>query len=146
MNLAELDQSLFDLIKAGAPAGVAVLRAEELGAVEERSQAAPAAHLVYDGYRVLESNEARRAARLVHRWLVVACTRSAAGRGQGEGARNKAADLAQALAAALMGHPVQAAGRAHLLRLVTAPAPVYSAGFCYIPLAFELETVFTANP
>ncbi len=128
---------------AGLAPAVHVLTAAELALVAESGQPTPAVHVVWNGCKVLEARTDGAAARLDHSWLIVTAVRNAAGARNGAAARRDAGELMARAGAALMGfRPPNVAGP---MRLVSAPAAGYSAGFQYLPLAFLVETVFKAS-
>lgn len=136
--VARLKEALADLQPA-----VHVLTAAELAGVKESAQHTPAVHVVWSGFRVAESRSDGKLARLDHTWLVVAAVRNVQGTRSGAAARAEAGDLAARAGAALMGfRPPNVAGP---MRLTPAPAPGYSGGFMYLPLAFNLESIFKAT-
>jgi hypothetical protein len=136
--VARLKTALADLQPA-----VHVLTAAELAGVKESAQHTPAVHVVWRGFRVAESRIDGKVARLDHTWLVVAALRNVQGTRSGAAARAEAGDLTARAGAALMGfRPPNAAGP---MRLAPAPAAGYSGGFMYLPLAFNLETIFKAT-
>ncbi len=128
---------------AGLQPAVHVLTAAELAGVKESAQHTPAVHVVWSGFRVLESRGDGKAARLDHTWLVVAAVRNVQGTRSGAAARAEAGDLAARAGAALMGfRPPNVAGP---MRLTSAPPAGFSGGFMYLPLAFLAESVFKAT-
>ncbi|MEG0976308.1 MAG: hypothetical protein RSD57_14535 [Comamonas sp.] len=122
----------------GMKPAVHVLTAADLADVKESAQKAPAIHVIYGGYVVTE--DLRVTWRLRHKWYVVAAVRNVAKQRTGEAARAEAGSLGAGVAAALAGASLP--GAATGLSLVTPPAARYSAGFQYIPSAFEVETIF----
>lgn len=126
---------------AGLTPAVHVLTGADLAGVVEASQRTPAVHVLWRGFRVLESRPDGAAARLDHTWAVVAAVRNVRTLASGAEARAEAGALAARAGAALMGYrPPNVAGP---MRLTAAPAAMHSAqGFFYLPLAFLLETVF----
>jgi hypothetical protein len=135
--VARLQEALADLQPA-----VHILTAAQLAGVKENAQHTPAVHVVWGGFRVLESRSDGKLARLDHTWLVVAAVRNVQGTRSGAASRAEAGQLAARAGAALMGfRPPNVAGP---MRLAPAPAAGYSAGFMYLPLAFQVESIFKA--
>ena len=125
---------------AGQQPAVHVLTAADLSGLKEDSQPVPAVHVVWNGFRVLESRADGAASRLDHTWLIVAAVRNVRTLKSGQAARQQAGELAARAGAALMGwRPPNVAGP---LRLAPSPAAGYSSGYLYLPLAFLVESVF----
>jgi len=95
-------------------------------------------HVVYQGYRVVETRPDGRAARIQQTWLVVVAVRNVRDARTGLAARADAGGLADAVIGALMGWQPDGASRP--LTLAQAPRAGYRAGHVYLPLAFEHET------
>lgn len=120
---------------------VHVLTGADLAAVVEAKQPVPAVHVLWRGFKLLETRSDGAVARLDHTWAVVAAVRNVRTLSSGADARAEAGNLAALAGAALMGwRPPNVAG---VFRLADAPAAAHSAaGFFYLPLAFKVETVF----
>lgn len=130
-----LEPLIIERLKASVPAARAVLAAEDLADVQERSQVAPALHVIYGGYRVAEAAENGRGAITEQTWIVVAVVKGAGQRGDAPAAlRASAASLVGQVLAALMGW--RPAERMRPLKLANGPRPVFSGGFAYFPLTF----------
>lgn len=128
---------------AGPAPAAHVLTAADLAGIKESAQPTPAVHVVWNGFRVLETRKDGIASRLDHTWLVVTAVRNVASTRTGAPARRDAGELMARAGAALMGfRPGNAAGP---LRMTSAPAAAFAAGFMYLPLAFLVETVFKAS-
>lgn len=122
---------------------VHVLTARELAALKEESQPTPAVHVIWNGFQVAESREDGAMSRLAHTWLVVAAVRNVRTIRTGEAARTEAGELLARAGAALMGfRPRNVHGP---LRLASAPAAGHGPGVMYVPLAFQVETIFQCN-
>ena len=146
-----LQQSLFDLEplllarltaqfakpQTGSQAVVKVLTAADLEGVNENMQFTPAVHLVSLGYNVAQNTNDGTEARITQEWLAVVATRSQSGLRAGDAARAEAGVIAAQVCAALMGYKPSLASKP--MRLANAPGAKYSAGFQYLPLAFEIE-------
>lgn len=130
-----LEPLIVDRLKARCPAARAVLSVDDLADVAERSQTAPALHVVYGGFRVSGGADSARSAVTEQRWLVVVVTRCSAQRGAAPAeTRARSGVLAREALAALMGwRPVPGM---RPLALATPPNPIFSKGMAYIPLAF----------
>jgi hypothetical protein len=144
VNFTAIQNELVEAIGSIVPNAVKVLVSEDLAAVEERSQYTPSVHVVYSGYRIKNSTSNGKAVQIIYTFDVVACTRSARGAGQTTDAAIKAGELCELVAKNLMGRSL-ASARSNSLQLVQAPNPVYSAGFIYLPLSFEIEAYFSAT-
>lgn len=119
-----------------------VLTAADLAGVSENQQFTPAVHLVYQGYRVVESPRADgTAARIEQDWLCIVATRSQKAIRAGDAARSEAGVLARRVCAAMMGFKPTPASKP--LKIASGPNAGYSAGFQYLPLAFTAEIVLT---
>lgn len=130
-----LEPLILERLKALCPAARAVLSVDDLADVAERSQTAPALHVVYGGFRVNSATDNGRSAVTEQRWLVVAVTRCSAQRSAAPAeARARSGELAREALAALMGwRPVPGM---RPLALATPPNPIFRNGMSYIPLAF----------
>lgn len=140
-NFMGLEEHLVELVRqavAGMSPAVHVLAAADLADVKESAQHTPAVHVIYGGYQVAEAAGTRW--RLLHRWYVVAAVRNVAKARSGQAARRGAGALAAHVTAALAGADLPGATRP--LELITPPPARYSAGFQYIPSAFQVETIF----
>lgn len=139
-NFLEPEPHIVARLKQLLP-GVHVLTAADLAATKEETQPVPAVHVVWNGFRVLETRPDGRGSRLDHEWLVVSAVRNVRGLKSGADARREAGELAARAGAAVMGYrPPNVSGP---MRLAPAPGAGYSqAGYLYLPLAFLVETVF----
>lgn len=140
-NFMALEPRLVALLEAavvGMSPAVRVLTAADLAGMKEASQPAPAVHVVYQGYRVLE--DIGLAWRMGTTWLAVAVGKSAAKMRSGEVARQEAGVLSAHITGALAGAELEGAIRP--LTLVTPPAASYSAPFVYLPTAVMAEVIF----
>ena len=129
---------------AGLSPAVQVLTGAELAGIKEAAQRTPAVHVIWGGFRLLETRTDGRQARLEHTWYVVAAVRNVANTKAGAAARAEAGALAARAGAALMGF--RPPGVAGPLRMGPSQSAGYSAGFMYLPLAFQAGTHFHANP
>lgn len=135
--LARLTEQLADLSPH-----VHVLAAVDLSGVTEDTQPTPAVHLVYQGYRVVESGSSTGLmARVEQSWLATVATRNVRQLKSGQAARADAGAIARRVARALMGF--KPAGSSKPLRLADAPQAGFTAGFMYLPLAFVAELALT---
>ncbi len=131
--VALLQRAVFGMTPA-----VHVLTRADLAAVKESAQHTPAVHIVYGRTRVMEVVGTRM--RLRHTWYAVAAVRNAAGTQSGQAARADAGPLVERMVNALFGAALP--GATTTLEPADAPPPLFSAGFLYMPTAFEVETVF----
>ncbi len=139
-NFLEPEPHIVARLKAMLP-GVHVLTAADLNATKEEAQPVPAVHVVWNGFRVLDTRSDGRVSRLDHEWLIVSAVRNVRGLKSGADARGEAGELSARAGAAVMGfRPPNVNGP---MRLAPAPGAGYSqAGYLYLPLAFLVETVF----
>lgn len=136
-----LQPALVDLVRqavAGMSPAVHVLTAADLADVKEAAQHTPAVHVIYGGYSVAEALGVQW--RLLHRWYVVAAVRNVSKARSGQAALLDAGALGARVTGALAGAALPGATRT--LELITPPPAKYSAGFQYIPSAFQVETIF----
>jgi hypothetical protein len=110
-----------------------------LGVDDVAGKRLPAAFVVADGYRVLETTGHGRVSRIASRWLVVVAVRNVAAVADGAAARQDSADLVAGCMSALMGWQPRAG--LQRMQLVDPPAPVYESGLLLYPLAFEVAAV-----
>ncbi|MBK7314928.1 hypothetical protein [Candidatus Aalborgicola defluviihabitans] len=139
-NLMMLEQPLMDRLAdqlADLSPKVHVLAAADLAGVTEATQVTPAVHLVYQGYRIMESRSDGGAARLEQTWLATVATKNVKNTRSGTAARTDAGLIAARVAAALMGF--RPAGGSKPLRLAEGPRAGFSNGYAYLPLAFVAE-------
>lgn len=118
---------------------VHVLTAADLAAVTESTQLAPAIHVIYLGYRIVESASNGSLVRIEQTWLAVVATRNLRAMVSGEAALEDAGLIAMRACHALMGFKPSPMSKP--LRLVDGPNGGFSAGFQYLPLAFAAELV-----
>lgn len=144
MSFLALESALVERLKAKLPAGVHVLTGADLDGVSEGSQPTPAVHVVYQGYRVIETRPDGRAARVEQVWLAVVAVRNVRDARTGAAARADAGALGDGVISALMGW--QPVGTSSPLKLAQAPRAGYSAGHFYLPMAFTTETTVKGTP
>lgn len=133
---ASLMERLADQLTGMAPK-VHVLAAADLAGVTEATQKTPAVHVLYQGYRVVESRSDGAAVRLEQTWLAVVATKNVKDTRSGAAARSDAGLIAARVARALLGFKPTGASRP--LRLVEGPRAGFNGGFAYLPLAFVAE-------
>lgn len=134
--IARLNEQLADLTPK-----VKVHSAVDLAGVAEEQQITPAVHVIYRGYRVVETRPDGRAVRMEQTWLAVVATTNKRNLRTGEAARNEAGLIARRVCSALMGFRATPASRP--LRLTDGPEAGFSNGFQYLPLAFLAELALT---
>jgi len=115
----------------------------EFDDLEKAGKPMPCAFVIYDGYRVLESNRHRRSARVETRWLVVIAVKSAARTAAGGQARGKAHPLTKAVLQLLLGWAPPDGYTP--LTLETPPPPIFPAGALLFPLAVATQHVVSAS-
>lgn len=128
---------------AGQMSKVHVLTAPELADVLEEKQLTPAVHVMYQGYRPLESRADGTACRIEQTWLIVITARNTRNLASGSDARQDVGALATLVTGALMGFVPTSAAKP--LTLAAAPNAEYSGGHQYLPLAFKAEIVLKAG-
>lgn len=138
MTMLHLEPLIVARLRERLPGHVHVLSAADLAGVAEGSQPTPAVHVVYQGYRVIESRPDGRAARLQQTWLAVVAVRNVRDAAAGSAARGDAGQIAESVIAAMMGWKPDAINKP--LTLTSAPAAGFRAGHLYLPLAFVAET------
>lgn len=134
--VARLKEALADLRPA-----VFVLTEADLAGVKESAQHVPAVHVIWNGFGVAEANTLGTRARLVHTWLCVAAVRNVGDVRSGAAARQEAGELLARAGGVLMGFKPQ--GAITPLRLAPGPRSWASKGYLYVPLAFNVETLFS---
>lgn len=121
---------------------VKVLTAADLEGVKAQAQHTPALHLIYKGFRPLNSQVAAAGVRVrvEHTWLLIAVTKNVSTVRSGKAARADAAPLLARGVLALAGASLPGATKP--VEMAAAPAPVYDAGHLYLPSAFKVESLF----
>lgn len=145
-NFMALEPQIVELVK-GAVANhnpaVHVLTAADLAGVKEQLQHTPAIHVVHQGFTPGNVRSDGLKAELQHKWLVVAVVSNTHNIRSGATARSDAGALLAQVAAALMGRKLR---HASTPLLPTKSPPAWNtAGFYYIPMAFDVHTFFSAN-
>lgn len=145
MSFFAVRAALVDTLRAALPAGTRVLTADDLDGVDEAKQPTPAVHVIYSGFRVLETTRAGRTAIIEQDWLVVAVVKHAGDRAKAcAEAGERVEPLVQAILDTLMGWRHDST-RMQPLTLAAPPAPVARYPFYYFPLAFS-ATVALERP
>jgi len=141
----EQEQRILDRLVERLGPDVTVAPMREIERVPELRQRAPAAWVIYDGFRTGPQNGDPRAQvqQLVLDWYVVVAAKSARGNGEGNDARDQAGALAAKAIEALLGFDM---GGGKFLRLGEAPGPEYDAGYCFLPIAFSCAATFKGQP
>lgn len=143
-DLLSVGDELVARLKDRLPPDLHVLSAADLAGVTEERQLTPAVHVLYQGYRLLESSANGLTARIEQTWLVVVATRNVRALASGSATRLEAGALAAGVLQALMGFKPGSAAKP--LQLSGAPAARYTAGAQYLPLAFATEVVARPLP
>ena len=138
-NFLILESVITERLRQRLPAGVGVYTRADFAGINEGNQPSPAVHVIYQGYRITETRPDGRAARIAQTWTAVVAVRNARAQVTLDAAREDAGEIASAVCAALMGW--HAAGSAAPATLINSVAPGAAAGFFYLPLSFEFETV-----
>lgn len=142
---ATQEQKILDRLREKLGPDVHVGPVRDLERVAEMRQKAPAAWVIYDGFRVgpTSGQAAAGVQMLIPDWFVVLTAKSSRGNGDSMDARDQASALAQATIEALLGFPV---GPGQYLRVGESPGPEYDAGYCHVPLAFTATATFKGKP
>ncbi|WP_428243006.1 phage tail terminator protein [Gynuella sp.] len=135
----DIETAIVEQLKSKLDRSTYVLTSRELSEIDEERQPTPAVHVIYNGYRVIESRADGSAARIEQNWLAVIAVRNQRQPGSGSAARTDAVNLLTPTANALMGFKPDVASKP--LRLTNAPAAGNARGFMYVPLAFSVETI-----
>ena len=142
---ATQEQAIIDRLLAKLPPTVHVAAVRDIEAVPQLRQRAPAAWVVYDGYRIGDRIPPGSKVQQVEQdWFVVVAAKSARGNGDTTAARDEASTLCEQVLGALLGFDLT--GRGHYLRLQEAPGPEYDGGYCHVPLAFSCAATFRGQP
>jgi len=137
MDLLAAERLIRDRVEYCVPALLGrVFSRAELDGLERRQLVTPAVHVIYAGYRALESKGAGRFARLEQRWIVAVAVKHAGDQGSGDRLREAAGPLLGDVARALLGWRPDA--EHGCLALANAPAPDYRPGFAFFPLMFTV--------
>ncbi len=137
-DFLSLEPLLVEHLKATVPAvNGKVFAASDLEGVEERSQPKPAIHVIYNGYRIEQSQAAAKRALVQQSWSVVVVVRNV--RATGERARSEGGALLRHVLEACLGWKPSPEHSALELG-----APVYRTtyrnGAVYLPLLFTTNT------
>lgn len=122
-----------------------VLAAPDVETALESQMRSPCAHVIYDGYALPSSPDARaglgKAQVIVPRVLIVIAVKNARDQLRKTEAIDLAGELFVKVFQALAGWA--ATPQMKPLRLASAPRPLYGPAWAYVPLAFEAELVLT---
>lgn len=134
-----LDPLIVTRLKTRLP-DVQVLDAADLDDVTEDSQPAPAIHVIYNGFSVMQTQAHGKAAIFRMSWLVVACVKHAgSGTKAAREAKARAATIVAQANDALMGfRPDTRPGTPGLVP-ATPPRPMRRGVFYYFPLLFTAD-------
>lgn len=135
----DIEQKIVERLKAVLPAEVHVATETDIQAVEELRKLAPACWVIYDGFSVGDRIANGAVQSVSQEWQIVVAAQSAKGRGNAAAARDEAGELALQVLQALLGFHI---GGGKYLHLADAPGPIYSAGYCHLPLAFTNAATF----
>jgi len=139
-----LEDALVNRLKGELPDAVHVLTAADLAGVTEGTQPTPAVHVIFGASPIKRVNPDGRSAMVEQTWYTVITVRNVRGVRSGSDARLEASALVDKVLAALMGWKATVTDQP--LMLTTPPAPGYSAGFLYLPLAWKAEVVLSNPP
>ncbi|CAM5787678.1 hypothetical protein ACFOHU_08125 [Ottowia pentelensis] len=141
-DFSRLEDAIVAILKtavAGLSPAVHVLTAADLAGVAEQRQRVPALHVISQGFSPAPEPDPRLL-RLTHTWYVVAAVSNVATQRAGHAARRAAGPLLALAMGALLGERLP--GTTRPLAAVRAPAGAYSAGYFYLPSAWQAESVF----
>lgn len=142
MSLLALEPLLVARLRDQVPqVGGAVLSAADLATVQEQAQPAPAVHVLYEGFRVIETQLDGARMRVEERWSTWVVVRNVAQLDQAGAQRADAAPIVAAVVTALSGWkpPGDAPRFIRALRLEPGGRAMYSQGFAYFPLLWSTE-------
>ena len=143
-DFSRLEDAIVAILKAavtGLTPAVHVLTAADLAGVAEQRQRVPALHVISQGFAPAPEVDPRLL-RLTHTWYVVAAVSNVA---TPRAARRAAGPLLGLAMGALLGEKLP--GTTRPLQAVRAPAGAYSAGYFYLPSAWQAESAFrTTTP
>ncbi len=132
---------LIDRLKARCPSvGGAVFSTADLAGVAEKSQVAPALHVVPSGYTPADDSSGD--VLWYEIYLVVAVVKHVARKDRSQAQQDAAAPLLAEVLAALSGWRLPTgAGVNGLVSVVPGPRPEFSDSHAYFPLAFQVRPV-----
>lgn len=140
---AAIVQRLTAALMTGSDACVrAVLTAPEMADVQESGQTVPAVYVVYRGWAV-EGADPQLRVTYRHRWVVTVAVGSKARMKESFDRHSEAGPIVRRVTAALHGW-APAVGFSRLAP-ITPPAPAYSPGYAYFPLAFSTTATGVAD-
>lgn len=141
---ADTEEKILARLRERMPDGTTVEPLRELERVPQLRQRAPAVWVIYDGFSPTTERIANGQIQQVRQdWFVVVAAKSARGNGDVADARDQAAQLCEAVLAALLGFHL---GGGKYLQLGEAPGPEYDGGYCHVPLAFSNSATFKGQP
>lgn len=139
---ADQEAAIVARLVAKMPAGTHVGVLDELEKVPELRQKAPAAWVIYDGFRIgSRIANVPSVAQVVNEWFVVVVAKSPRGAGVNDAAKAAASALGRTAVEALIGYHL---GAGKYLQIEESPGPEYDAGYCHLPLAFSSAATFKA--
>jgi hypothetical protein len=141
MSLLVAGPLLIDRLKARCPSvGDSVFSTADLAGVAEKSQVAPALHVVLYGYTPEQDNAGD--VLWDETYLVVAVVKHAARKDRSQAQQDAAAPLLAEVLAALSGWRLPASGGVSgVVTTARGPRPDFSDTHAYFPLAFQVRPV-----
>lgn len=140
----ELETLLVDRLKEKAAEGVKTLTAADLAGVELNQQHTPSYHVIYGGYRIVDSAAGGSKQLIEQRWFVVTATRNARTQISGTAGRQEAGVLFTTALRALLGW-LPGPGYTRLA-LGTGGSPSFKAGgYSYYPLVVTSRFTVTGE-
>ena len=133
-----VEPELLTRLRAACPLAKAVLSAADLEGVDEKNQATPAVHVIYDGLAIAENGED------IQRWLIVVVAKNLKQPNlqRGDTTRiNSDAGLLAAQVRKALRRFVPLAGWCHPMARETPPKPVYQNGFYYLPAVWSVQII-----
>lgn len=139
----DIEPRLVTLIRAGLTAqglSAHVTSAAAAHAAADARLITPAVHIAWAGYEVKDDAASTRVL-LTHTWHAVVVVRTVdAASKSGAAARSGAGPLLECVMNTIAGAVIE--GVVRPARLTTPPAPWFEDGTQYLPVSFELQTIF----
>ncbi len=138
-NYLAAEQLIIDRLRANTTVPERhVLSAADLANVAEATQPTPALHVIFTGYAPTQEKGDGLIQQTEQTWTVIVVVRNVREAATGTPARRDAGGYLAEVLAALQGWKPSAEHTA--MKLAPAPAPGYSSGYGYFPLAFTTRT------
>lgn len=142
----DFESTIIARLQAKLDASITVLAARSLAGVKEVMQTAPAVQVYGGEYTPAQVSDTGATAIIEQAWTCVVVVSNPKDQTGGSSARSDAGPICDAVLSALLGWPATDPANTRL-RLVRAPAPLWSAGgYGYYPLAFTRRMTVTGDP